>query len=205
MSPIVGTRPNAAVNLNRWAGRTLSQQIRRKNWIPPDLAEQRQDIHRISHYSRKDYIIGETSQDVLRSTADRLTNGPSPVGALPEVDLFELESKMAILSAQKSATAEVWGGYEAVELDATTTARVPPDGRTNWPLGGTSGSSLSGDTPTSYRSGPFNEPQELQADKDNTLHNATPQAQAKIIDQKWEQAYSIVTRKATPSQQQDRS
>ena len=135
MSPTAGTRPNAAINSNRWAGRTLSKQLHRKNWIPPDLPEYHHDIHRISHYSRKDYIIGETSQDVLRSIADRLTNGPNPVGALSELDSSELETEMAELSRQKSETGEVWGDFEAVELEATPIARVPSDERTSWPPG----------------------------------------------------------------------
>ena len=129
MSCPVETRPSAAVNSNRWASRTLSQQLSRKNWVPHDLLEQRQDISRISLYSREDYIIGETSQDVLRSIANRLNNGPSPVGALIELDSSNLEPEMAVLSRQKSELSEGWGDFGAGELDddATPIARVPPD------------------------------------------------------------------------------
>ena len=155
MSPTAGTRPNVAINSNRWAGRTLSQQVRRKNWTPPDLPECPHDVDRISHYSRRDYIIGEKSQDVLRSIANRLINGPSPVGALPELDSSELETEMAELSRQKkSETNELWGDYEAVELNATPIARVPPDERTNCE---SVGNGVLDRTPTSYRSGPFSE------------------------------------------------
>ena len=129
MSCPVETRPSAAVNSNRWASRTLSQQSSRKTWVPHDLLEQRQDIRRISLYSREDYIIGETSQDVLRSIANRLNNGPSPVGALIELDSSSLETEMAVLSRQKSERSEGWGEFGTGELDddATPIARVPPD------------------------------------------------------------------------------
>ena len=202
MSPTVGTRPNAAINSNRWAGRTLSQQLRRKNWIPPDLPERQHDFDRISHYSRKDYIIGETSQDVLQSIADRLTNGPPPVGALPELDFSKLESAMAELSRQKSETGEVWGDFDAVELPATPIAKVPPGERTNWSPSETSGRRRSDKTPTSYRPGPFSEQDNLQPDRDDALHDTTHQATT--INQKWQKAYSILTHQASPSGEQNR-
>ena len=97
MYPNAGTRPNAAINSNRWAGRTLSQQLRREQWVPPDLPERQEVIDRLSLYSRDDYIIGETSQDALRSTANRLINGPSPEGPLEleaSESLQELDSTM---------------------------------------------------------------------------------------------------------------
>ena len=194
ISPIIGTRPNAAMSSNRWAGRTLSLQLRRKNWIPPNLPEQPHPIDRISHYSRKDYIIGETSQDVLRSIADRLTNGPNPVGAVPELDSSEIESEMAELSRKKSVTREVWGDecdLGLLELPATPVAQVHPDERTKWPVSELSGSRLSGATPTSYRSGPFSEPDDLQADRDNASHVTTHQSTT--TDEGWEQAYSLLT------------
>ena len=136
MSCSVETRPSAAVNSHRWASRTLSQQSNRKTWVPHDLLEQRQDIRRISLYSRKDYVIGETSQDVLRSIADRLNNGPSPVGALIELDSSSLETEMAVLSRQKSERSEVWGDFGTGELDndATPIARVPPDEPMSLPI-----------------------------------------------------------------------
>ncbi len=142
--------------------------------------------------------MGETSQDVLRSIADRLTNGPTPVGALPELDSSELESEMAELSRQKSENGELWGD-QGYELDATPIARAP-NGGTNWPL--VTSSRLSDITPTSYRSGPFSEPDDLQADRDNALHNAT--RETNTFNQKWQQAYSILTRQAPPPQEQDR-
>ena len=183
MFVISGTRPNAAINSNRWAGRTLSQQFRRKNWVPPDLLEQRHDIDRISHYSRKDYVIGDTSQDMLRSIADRLTNGPSPVGALPELDSSDIESEMAKLSSRRSMNIEVWGDRDAVELEATPVAV----------------SELPGSMRASYRSGRFSEPDDLQADRDNTSHDATHQAP--VTDQRWQQAYSSLTHQGPSSRE----
>lgn len=196
MSAIVGTRPNAAISSNRWAGRTLSQQLRRKNWIPPNLPEQR---HRISHFSSKDYIIGETSQDVLLSIANRLTNGPNPVGDLPELDSSELESEMAELSRQKSVTGEVWGDSGALELEATPIAPVPPAERMNWPLPGeTRDGRFSELTPTAHRSGPFSEPDDMQqADRGHALHDATHEATR--TGERWQRAYSILTHQAPPS------
>ena len=136
MSCPVGSRPSAAVNSNRWASRTLSQQSSRKSWVPHDLLAQRQDIRRISLYSREDYVIGETSQDALRSIANRLNNGPSPVGALIELDSFSLETEMAVLSRQKSERSEAWGDFGTGELDgnATPIARVPPNEPMNIPI-----------------------------------------------------------------------
>ena len=180
---------------NRWAGRTLSLQLRRKNWVPPNLPEQPHTIDRISHYSRKDYIIGETSQDVLRSIADRLTNGPNPVGAVPELDSSEIESEMAELSRKKSVTREVWSDTDAGELEATPIAQLYPDGRTNWSE--LSDSRLSGATPTSYRPGPFSEPDDLQADRDNAPHVSTHQST--MTDERWQQAYSLLTHQSPSS------
>lgn len=104
---------------------------------------------------------------------------------------------MAVLSRQKSETGEVWGDFDAVELDATPIARAPPNERTNWPPGQTVGSRLSESTPTSCRSGPFSEPDNLQADSDNDLHDTTYQATS--TDQRWQQAYSILTDQAPPA------
>lgn len=159
-------------------------------------------MDRISHYSSKDYIIGETSQDVLRSIADRLTNGPNPVGALPELDSSELESEMAELSRQKSVTGEVWGDSGALELEATPIAPVPPDERINWPLVDetTSGGRYSELTPTSHRSGPFSEPDDLQADEDHhASHDATTHDGTTRTDERYQQAYSILTHQASSS------
>ena len=66
---------------------------------------------------------------MLRSIANRLKNGPSPVGALIELDSSNLEPEMAVLSRQKSERSEVWGDFGAGELDddATPIARFPPD------------------------------------------------------------------------------
>ena len=202
MSVIVGIRPNAAINSNRWAGRTLSQQFRRKNWVPPDLLEQRHDIDRISHYSRKDYVIGETSQDVLRSIADRLTNGPSPVGAVPELDSSGIESGMAELSSRRSMSIEVWGDLDAVELEATPIVELPAShGPTNWSMGETSVSELSGNRRTSGHSGRFSRPDDLQADRDHASHDAIHQAF--VTDPRWQQAYSSLTHQGPSSQERD--
>ena len=136
MSCPVETRPSAAVNSNRWASRTPSQHSSRKTWVPNDLLEQRHDISRISLYSRGDYVIGETSQDVLRSIANRLNNGPSPGGALIELDSSSLETEMAVLSKQKSESSGGWRDFGTGELDddATPIARIPPDEPMNIPI-----------------------------------------------------------------------
>ena len=146
-------------------------------------------MDRISHYSREDYVIGETSQDVLRSIADRLTNGPNPVGVVPELDSSDMKSEMAELSSKRSMSIEVWEDLDAVELEAT---EVPfSRGGTNWPLGESGVSELSGSRRASYRSGRFSEPDDLQTDRDDTSHDAT--RQATVMDQRWQQAYSSLT------------
>ena len=118
MFVIVGLRPKAAINSNRWAGRTVSQNFHRKIWVPPDLLEPRRDSDRISHYSRKDYVIGETSQDVLRSIADRLTNGPNPVEALPELSSTDIEFERAESSSTRSTNIKDMSGAPVFELAA---------------------------------------------------------------------------------------
>ena len=113
---------------------------------------------------------------------------------LPELDSSEIESEMAELSRKKSVTKEVWGDecdFGLLELEATPIAQVHPDERTNWPLSELSGSRLSGATPTSYRSGPFSEPNDLQADRDNASHVTSHQSTT--TDEGWKQAYSLLT------------
>ena len=74
--------------------------------------------------------MGETSQDVLRSIADRLTNGPSPLGAVAELESSDIEFEVAKLSSRRSMNIEVRGDLDAVELEAAPIDEVPP---AHWP------------------------------------------------------------------------
>lgn len=46
---------------NRWASRTPSQQIRRKNWLPPDSSKDSRRLSAMSRYSASNYILGDSS------------------------------------------------------------------------------------------------------------------------------------------------
>lgn len=83
--------------------------MQRKDWVPPELPEQRSASDRILQYSRQDYVIGESSPCMLQRIAHRFNNGPSLAHTLPELDTSIL---MAQASGQASAAAHVSGLYE---------------------------------------------------------------------------------------------
>ncbi|KAF6221270.1 hypothetical protein HO133_002125 [Letharia lupina] len=176
------TRQNVTLNSNRWAGRTPIQRIHHKSWIPPDLAEQRSDSDKISHYSKQDYVIGESSQGLLQRIAHRLNNGPSPAQMMPEPDTSDLESEMAELSRQRSAAIGLDANSFAVELDAGPAVYLTQ--QANRPQGETDSSRLLEGNPMGHPSGPSNEPQDLQADTEHASPRAAPQVGK--ADRKWE-------------------
>ena len=62
---ILETRQNLNKNSRRWASRTPSQQIRRKNWVPPDLTQNFQRLSTITRYSDSNYCLGDSSPAAL--------------------------------------------------------------------------------------------------------------------------------------------
>lgn len=72
------TRQNQTTNSNRWASRTPSQQIRRKNWVPPDLSSDSHRVNTISRYSASNYILGDSSPTSLGRFARLFKSGSSP-------------------------------------------------------------------------------------------------------------------------------
>lgn len=77
-SPRAETRQDLVVHSSRWAGRSPSQQLRRKVWTPPDLDQEPLPSNTISHYSDQNYVIGDSSNNRLKRMAHRLVHGPSP-------------------------------------------------------------------------------------------------------------------------------
>ena len=180
--PHVGIRQNVAINSNRWAGRTPSQLIHRRTWIPPDLLEKHSDSDKILHYSKQGYIIGESSQDQLQKIAHRLNNGPSPDQIMPELDTSELELEMAQLSRQRSTATELPGNLFPVELDAGPA--IWPNQQANHSQGESSNIGLSEETLNGHSSGPFNGPQDLQAETEHASPSAA--RQVRTAGRKWE-------------------
>lgn len=178
----VGTRQKVETNSNRWAGRPPSQRIHRNNWIAPDLPGHHSDSDKISHYSRHDYVIGESSQGQLREIAHRLNNGPSPEQTMPELDTSELESEMAELSRQRSTATELHSNPYGIELDAGPA--VWPNQLENHLQGEIITSRLSEETSNGNSSSTFNEPQDLQAATEHTSPIAA--RQVRTADRKWE-------------------
>ena len=84
LSSFTGTRQHLVINSGRWAGRTPSQQLRRKNWAPPDLTQSHTPADTISRYSAHNFVIGNASPNRLKRIAHRLLNGPSPAPASEE-------------------------------------------------------------------------------------------------------------------------
>lgn len=120
---------------------------------------------------------------MLQKIAHRLNNGPSPAQILPELDTSELELEMAELSRRRSAAAELGGSsFAYVELDAGPAIYLPQ--QANRFQSESSGSRLSDEEPKRHSSGPFNEPQDLQADTEH----ASPSTARQVItaDRKWE-------------------
>lgn len=178
----VGNRKNAARNSNQWAGRPPSQRIHRKNWTPPDLREGRSDSDKILCYSSQDYLIGESSQDMLQRIAHRLNNGLSPPQTLPEQDTTELGSEMAELSRQRSAVAELQNDSFAVELDAGPATYLTL--QVNRSHGETVSSRHRENRTTGHLSGPFHEPQDLPEDTEHAPPSAAHQVSTG--NRKWE-------------------
>lgn len=94
-------RQQTEVNLNRWAGRTPSQQLRRKDWRAPDLANEPRPA-KIATYSSREYVIGDSTQNKLRRMATRLINGPSPqpATAIDEVEREAEDMRQRISAAE---------------------------------------------------------------------------------------------------------
>lgn len=176
------TRQNAAMNSHRWAGRTPSQRTHRRKWIPPHLPERGSDSDRIMHYSRQDYVIGESSQGMLQMIAHRLNNGPSAAQVVPELDTSDLESEMAELSRRRSEPAELYGDSLPVELDAGPA--IYPTQQANRFQSEAVSSRLSGERTGGHLSGPFNEPHDLQEDTEHASPSAA--RQVRTGGRKWE-------------------
>lgn len=67
-----------AVSSNRWASRSLSQQMRRGKWTPPNSARLQRNSTISEYANEKQHVIGFASADELQRSAELLTNGPGP-------------------------------------------------------------------------------------------------------------------------------
>ena len=81
--------------------------MHRKNWTPPDLPEQRSVPDRILQYAARDYVLGQSSQDMLQSIAFRLNGGHNSMEMPLGLDRSELEAEVTEESRQRSAPAEL--------------------------------------------------------------------------------------------------
>ena len=105
--PFTETRQHLVVNSSRWAGRTPSQQLRRKLWAPPDLTQVPLPSDTISRYSDQNFVIGDSSPNRLKRIAHRLLNGPSPAPAPEESPGHVTPKDSAENIRQKFAQAEL--------------------------------------------------------------------------------------------------
>ena len=106
------------INSNRWASRPLSQRIHRKDWTPPSLPERRSAADEILHYSMQDYVVGESSQGMLRRIALRLNHGTSSAQTPPELDLLDSESRPGSVAVELHADS-------LVELEGSIPSNFP--------------------------------------------------------------------------------
>lgn len=97
--------------------------MHRKNWTPPDLPEQRSVPDRILQYAARDYVLGQSSQDMLQSIAFRLNSGHNPM-EMGELDRSELEAEVTEESRQRSAPAEL-DSHPVYEIGAYNHDRLP--------------------------------------------------------------------------------
>ena len=88
----VGTRHNATINSNRWASRTPSQRRHQKNWVPPELCEQRSVPDKIVQYSKDDYVVGESSPGMLQRIANQFNNSPNAAQQSSDSEIQEIDS-----------------------------------------------------------------------------------------------------------------
>ena len=97
--------------------------MHRKNWTPPDLPEQRSVPDRILQYAARDYVLGQSSQDMLQSIAFRLNSGHNWMG-MEGLDRSELEAEVTEESRQRSAPAEL-DSHPVCEIGAYNDDRLP--------------------------------------------------------------------------------
>ena len=144
-----------------------------KNWTPPDLPEQRSVPDRILQYAARDYVLGQSSHDILQSIAFRLNSGHNSMEMPPGLDRSEiafglnsghnqmemggldrseLESEATEESRQRSAPAEL-DSHSVYEMGAYNDDRLP-----QWAKRSPFGAETSG-----HSTSPVNEAQDLDA------------------------------------------
>lgn len=97
LSSVLETRQNLNKNSSRWASRTPSQQIRRKNWVPPDLTQEPKHLSTISRYSDSNYVLGNSSPASLGRFARLFMSGSSSTEGHAESEMpHELPSHSAL-------------------------------------------------------------------------------------------------------------
>lgn len=125
--------------------------MHRKDWTPPDLPEQRSVPDRILQYAARDYVLGQSSQDMLQSIAFRLNSGHNPI-EIGGLDRWELEAEVTEESRQRSAPVEL-DSHPVCEIGAYKDDRLP-----QWAKRSPFGAETSG-----HSSSPVNEAQDLDA------------------------------------------
>lgn len=67
----------SAASSNRWAGRSNSQTLRRKNWVAPDASKLRR-TGTITRYADEAHVLGEASAADIERMSDYYSRGPAP-------------------------------------------------------------------------------------------------------------------------------
>lgn len=129
--------------------------MHRKNWTPPELPEQRSVPDRILQYAAQDYVLGQSSQDMLQRIAFRLNSGHNLI-EMGGLDRSELEAEVTEESRQRFAPVEL-DSHPVCEIGAYKDDRLP-----QWANRSPFGAEMSG-----HSSSPVNEAQDLDA-----LHSA---------------------------------
>ena len=117
----LGKRHTFVGESNRWAGRSSSQQLRRRNWTPPDLNRRHRSAENLERYSSHDYLIGNATPVTLVSISRRFSQGPSPQPDAQELDssvlpLAELDAREVVRS--RNSAENLRERFERAELDS---------------------------------------------------------------------------------------
>lgn len=112
----------SAASSNRWAGRSNSQTLRRKNWVAPDASKLRR-TGTITRYADEAHVLGEASAADIERMSDYYSQGPAP-DKRPSYDQVP-ETDAAYMFGKKFELDAVYTERERViqELDAAAPSR----------------------------------------------------------------------------------
>ncbi|TKA79397.1 hypothetical protein B0A49_02614 [Cryomyces minteri] len=118
-------RLTSTASPGRWAGRSGSQQQRRKNWAPPD-PNQIQRVATVRSYGSAAHVLGAASADEMKKSAEYLTNGPSPSELDGKEIIHELPAIVPGSGPEPLSELFVGESQPPLEREARTGAEPPP-------------------------------------------------------------------------------